>query len=626
MAQTVDVTPPLRQDGASKYSIYFAILISVIHLIANLNDNAQIAGCALIVLLCFVFFIRAMATTYFRSLFEIIFGAILFGYLVQILGEIFGAWVTSRLMLSLAAATTMLTVIAKSKIQKHDRSSLFAFAGVTALFSAGWVFLLSLRAETLINFLGFGYDNAAHLAQTRLIINNHGTALINGGIQSAPTFLQDVAQAGTSSLATFAELTSTSSKSTTELLFAFTLATIAIPVSLILAIFLTCLENKNSRTSTALITTSTLLIFGTGYLSRIWFSGYFGSNLGTLLLALLAIAIVLRTFKNPMVYVCAAIITAHVYPIFLSIGLLLLIVPLTSWIRKLREQRAYALSLLRTPIAFLSVCLSIALLLPVRATNRSYGGSQFLVDGGIEYLPFKFLLIWGGVFLVVIAIVTFRLEHRYEQLGIVLLSLIGSILVSIYSQSEVGRITYYPTKIVITLAILSISALLVSQSLISKVSRRPTMSILALIAAVTYIVFQPPEKTFVGGFMGEAQHTIKSSLNYSPEVVEPSVVVSLLELSDSSDKPVLLISSLFESELNSRWINTLSEQWDDSSWSNWMNIRNLINDQNWLGSTEAVLNSGIIIGTDDQDLFNVLSESIPKQICLLQTYGSCDFR
>jgi hypothetical protein len=126
--------------------------------------------------------------------------------------------------------------------------------------------------------------------------------------------------------------------------------------------------------------------------------------------------------------------------------------------------------------------------------------------------------------------------------------------------------------------------------------------------------------------MGEAQHTIKSSLNYSPEVVEPSVVVSLLELSDSSDKPVLLISSLFESELNSRWINTLSEQWDDSSWSNWMNIRNLINDQNWLGSTEAVLNSGIIIGTDDQDLFNVLSESIPKQICLLQTYGSCDFR
>ena len=301
MAQTVDVTPPLRQDGASKYSIYFAILISVFHLIANLIDNAQIAGCALIVLFCFVFFIRAMATTYFRSLFEIIFGVILFGYLVQILGEIFGEWATSRLMLSLAAATTMLTVIAKSKIQKYDHSSLFAFAGVTALFSAGWVFLLSLRAETLINFLGFGYDNAAHLAQTQLIINNHGTALINGGIQSAPTFLQDVAQAGTSSLATFAELTSTSSKSTTELLFAFTLATIAIPVSLILAIFLTCLENKNSRTSTALITTSTLLIFGTGYLSRIWFSGYFGSNLGTLLLALIAVAIVLRTFENPIV-------------------------------------------------------------------------------------------------------------------------------------------------------------------------------------------------------------------------------------------------------------------------------------------------------------------------------------
>ena len=626
MAQTLAVTPPFRQDGASKHLIYFATLISACHLIANLINNAQIAGCALIVLLCCVFFSRAMATTYFRSLFEVVFGTVLFGYLVQILGEIVGAWATSGLMLSLAAATTMLTVIAKSKIRKHNRASLFAFVAVPALFSTGWIFLLSLRAETLINFLGFGYDNAGHLAQTQLIINNHGTALIDGGIQSAPTFLQDVAQAGTSSLATFAELTSTSSKSATELLFAFTLATIAIPVSLILAVFLTCLENKNSRTSTALITTSTLLIFGTGYLSRIWFSGYFGSNLGTLLLALIAIAIVLRTFENPMVYVCAAVVTAHVYPIFLFIGLLLLIVPITSWISKLRQERSHALSLLRTPIAFLSVCLSIALLLPVRATNRSYGGSQFLVDGGIEYLPFKFLLIWGGSFLVVVTVVTFRLEHRYSRLWIVFLCLTGSILVSVYSQSEVGRVTYYPTKIVISLAILSISAMLCSQSLIEKVSRRPTMSILALIAAVTYIVFQPPDKVFVGGFMGEAQHTLESSLNYSPEVVEPSVVITLLKLSDSSDKPVLLISSRFESELNSRWINTLSDQWYDSSWSNWMNIRNLINDLNWAGSAEAVLNSGIIIGTDDQDLFNILSESIPQQICLFRTHVSCEFR
>ena len=626
MAQTVDVTPPLRQDGASKHLIYFVILISASHLIANLIDNAQIAGCALIVLLCCVFFSRAMATTYFRSLFEVVFGTVLFGYLVQILGEIVGAWATSRLMLSLAAATTMLTVIAKSKIRKYDRASLFAFAAVPALFSTGWVFLLSLRAETLINFLGFGYDNAAHLAQTQLIINNHGTALIDGGIQSAPTFLQDVAQAGTSSLATFAELTSTSSKSTTELLFAFTLVTIAIPVSLILAIFLTCLENKNSRTSTALITTSTLLIFGTGYLSRIWFSGYFGSNLGTLLLALIAIAIVLRTFENPMVYVCAAIITAHVYPIFLFIGLLLLIVPLTSWISKLREERTYALSLLRMPIAFLSVCLSIALLLPVRATNRSYGGSQFLVDGGIEYVPFKFLLIWGGVFLVVVAIVTFRLEHRYEQLGIVLVSLTGSVLVSVYSQSEVGRITYYPTKFVITLAIISIAAILVSESLLYSIRRRTIMPVIALIAASTYMLFQPGQNVFTRAFMGEAQTTISSSLSFMPEIVQPSIVVSLSELSIKHKKPVLLISSNYESELNSRWINTISNQWNDFSWSNWMTIRSLILDKSWSAVADATTNANIIIGTDDKLVFNSLSVSIPNQICLLKTYGDCDFR
>jgi hypothetical protein len=626
MAQTVDVTPPLSQDGASKHFIYFAILISAFHLIANLNDNAQIAGCALIVLLCCVFFIRAMATTYFRSLFEVVFGAILFGYLTQILGEIVGAWATSRLMLSLAAAATMLTVIAKSKIRKYDRASLFAFVAVPALFSTGWIFLLSLRTETLVNFLGFGYDNAAHLAQVGLIVDNNGTTMVEGGVASIPTFLQDTAQAVTSTVATLAELTSTSSESTSKLLVAFSLITILIPVLLTVGILFACSKNQSSWISSAFVTISSLLIFGTGYLSRIWFSGYLASNLGTLLLALIAMAIVLQTFRDPIVYVCAVLMTGHVYPLYLPIGCALLIIPFAQWMVDIRKQRVHFMERLSFSTAILALFLGALFLLPVRATNRSFGGSQFLVDGGIEYLPSRFLLIWGGLFLIVMSIIFLRFEQRYKPLAIVLLSFIGSILVSVYSQSEVGRISYYPTKIVITFIILSISAVLASNSILSKVALRTTTSAIAITAAVTYMIFQPPQKVFVSAFMGEAQTTLSSSFSATPDFVEPTIVNTLSELSLKFEKPVLLISSRYESELNSRWINTLSNQWNDFSWSNWMTIRNLIMDENWSAVADATTNANIIIGTDDKLVFDFLSVSIPNQICLLQTYGSCDFR
>jgi hypothetical protein len=57
-----------------------------------------------------------------------------------------------------------------------------------------------------------------------------------------------------------------------------------------------------------------------------------------------------------------------------------------------------------------------------------------------------------------------------------------------------------------------------------------------------------------------------------------------------------------------------------------MMIRNLITDKSWSAVADSTMNANIIIGTDDQSMFDFLSVSIPDQICLLQTYGSCDFR
>ena len=318
--------------------------------------------------------------------------------------------------------------------------------------------------------------------------------------------------------------------------------------------------------------------------------------------------------------------TGHVYPLYLPIGCALLIIPFAQWMVDIRKQRVHFLERLNLSTTILAIFLGALFLLPVRATNRSFGGSQFLVDGGIEYLPFRFLLIWGGLFLIVMSIIVLRFEQRYKPLAIVLLSFVGSILVSVYSQSELGRISYYPTKIVITFIILSISAVLSSNSLLSKVALGTTMSAIAITAAVTYMIFQPPQKVFVHAFMGEAQTTLSSSFSANPDFVEPTIVNTLSELSFKFEKPVLLISSRYESELNSRWINTLSNQWNDFSWSNWMTIRNLIMDKNWSAVADATTNANIIIGTDDKLVFDFLSVSIPNQICLIQTYGSCDFR
>ena len=626
MAQSLKIQIPSGKERAATYSYGFVIFVLSLHLIALLTNNAQVAGCTLIVVACFIFITRAAKTSHFQAMAETVFGAILFGYLAQILGEIFGTWATSRPILSLTLSAITIMVFKSAKIQKYERSLLFEFASISTVVSFCWLSLLSLRTETLVNFLGFGYDNAAHLAQVGLIVNNNGTTMVEGGVASIPTFLQDTAQAVTSTVASLAELTSTSSESTSKLLVAFSLITILIPVLLIVGILFACSKNQGSCISSAFVTISSLLIFGTGYLSRIWFSGYLASNLGTLLLALIAMAIVLQTFKDPIVYVCAVLMTGHVYPLYLPIGCALLIIPFAQWMVDIRKQRVHFLERLNLSTAILAIFLGALFLLPVRATNRSFGGSQFLVDGGIEYLPFRFLLIWGGLFLIVMSIIVLRFEQRYKPLAIVLLSFVGSILVSVYSQSELGRISYYPTKIVITFIILSISAVLSSNSLLSKVALGTTMSAIAITAAVTYMIFQPPQKVFVHAFMGEAQTTLSSSFSANPDFVEPTIVNTLSELSFKFEKPVLLISSRYESELNSRWINTLSNQWNDFSWSNWMTIRNLIMDKNWSAVADATTNANIIIGTDDKLVFDFLSVSIPNQICLIQTYGSCDFR
>ena len=626
MAQSLKLQIPPGKERAATYSYGFVILVLSLHLIALLTNNAQVAGCTLIVVACFIFITRAAKTSLFQALFEIVFGAFIFGYLAQVLGEIFGGWATSKATLSLSLLFMTIVVLRKARIQNFERSTIIGFAYLSTALSVCWLFLLTVRSETLVNFLGFGYDNAAHLSQTRLIINNHGTTMIEGGLNSAPSFLQDSAQAVTSTVATLAELTSTSSESTNKLIFVFSLVTLLIPTLLVFAIICVYLRNQKSWSSIVLITMSTFLIFGTGYLSRIWFSGYLASNFGTLLLALIAIAIVLQTFENPIMYLCAVLATAHVYPLFITIGASLLIIPFVGFILDYRKHHSDLRKHLRTPASVLAVSLIVLLLLPIRATGRSFGGSHFLVDGGIEYLPYRFLLIWGGLFLIIMSIIVLRFEQRYKPLAMVLISLVGSVLVAVYSQSEVGRITYYPTKFVITFAILSIATILACQLLLNKTSRQIFVAAITLIAATTYMVFQPDQKVFKSAFMGEAQTTLSFTLSATPDFVQPLIVSTLSELSFQSKKPVLLISSKYESELHSRWINTLSNQWNDSSWTNWMAVRNLITGEDWPAVAEAITNANIVVGTDDQVVFDFLSDSIPNQICLLQTYGRCDFK
>lgn len=614
-----------RRSFVNRSDSIAAILLIVANVLGNSINNSPVAGTSLLGIFFLFVVLRSQSTNWCRGLIEVVLGFILFGYLIQIAGEVAGSWVTNYWSITAILTGLLATALQRSPVPVATRRTVVNTAVLTCVGGALWIFLLSLRPSTLVNFLGYGYDNAAHIAQTKMILGHHGTTLLAGGMSSWPSFIQDSAQAGSSFMATMFTLMGNQTADSPSLLSVFALITLALPILSVLIPVTAVAVLKERRFTTFVSCIALLVIFGTGYLSRIWFSGYLASNLATMLTILLVTVIVSGQFDKPLLPMAIVLTIAHVYPIFIVIAGILVLPTLVTAIDSVRRNgEPFATKFPPLHLTVIAALIAL-LLLPARATGRSFGGSHFLTDGGIEYLPSRFLLVWGLPFVVLPSIFLAMTIRRFAALFVCTSSLLLSLAVCAYSISEMHRITYYPTKFVIALVLSGIAAVVVEAAKLGKLRLNRYAVATMIIATLTFSLLTPSSRVFTSAYMGEAPRVLSAAKDFNVEVVPAEQIVQLATLSNETSKPILYSSWQHESELNSRWINTLSSSWNDNSWSTWITLRTAIESGDTEMASKILSGHEVILATDRSDLYAALSIMNPTKVCLFSTTEVCEF-
>jgi hypothetical protein len=563
----------------------------------------------------------ARVRSWFEAVFFLFFGSITFAFLSQLTGELMGSWATSRFMMSIYLCIISFVICKQTKAFQSNRSLTLTSFGIATGLTSSYIFILQLKPESLINFLGFGYDNSGHFMQGRMILHNGGSLLLSGHSDIAPAFLQDASQMTGSMIASLSQLTGVRSSNTSGLLAVLVIITLALPCLTLLSPILGFITQPHNFYETVVVGIASTSMIATGYLSHIWFSGYLGSNLGTLCAVLIIVYIVTQKTSGIAIPLISMILMVHTYPVFLLVGVLLVVPKSIGSLFPLRSLTSRVNQLIpRSQLAVL-VAVTALLLLPINATKRSYGGSQFLVDGGIEPFPTKFFLFLLILFVLPTAAIYF-LSHRKNFLLLLCGCLIGIAAVAIYSVEKVDRLTYYPTKVIIVFVILLAS---IAISSLSSINLRPTRQFMFCILACLSVVnlfFQPQEKVFTTAYMGKPITVLQSALRGDSVVVNANAVHRVSLYSKVERKPVLFLSNLNESELNSRWINSLSLLWNDTSWSTWLHLREQIDKQDFSSLSDSLAN--IIIVTDNETLYRTLSSYSDKNVCILAEIEKCD--
>ena len=119
--------------------------------------------------------------------------------------------------------------------------------------------------------------------------------------------------------------------------------------------------------------------------------------------------------------------------------------------------------------------------------------------------------------------------------------------------------------------------------------------------------------------MGSTRGAIESIWNSKSEVVDGRVVKAAAEAASISGKPVLYLSDIHESELNTRWINSLQFKWNDTNWTNWTDARSLIESEDYLGASKIV-NNGLMIIVDHYSNFdeNPTAFDLFEDLCVIK--------
>lgn len=553
----------------------------------------------------------------------IVYGLLAFALILQLLSEVIGglpvmqSTVASCLVLLVGFSRLRNTRLLARPIAFRLKPLLIA-----AGFSVIWVFFLTQPDEALLRLLGYGYDNAAHFMQGRILMLSGGSQYLSIDHSLGPSFLQTVSQAPSSLWVLLDLVAGGEHLGLSSNLSTFAATTASIPL-LTLVVVATCAGGIRSAIASGVFVLFGSLLFLTGYLSRVWFSGYLGSNLGTLCLICLTCLIAATNGLNLSHAIYGLVITVHFYPVFLILALALVVPLFAGALKSAHKVRWDSLVSKKLTITGLFVVTAItSLVFPFIATRRGYGASHFLVDGGIE--PFPSYLLISYVALAVVASVVFRKYSPTKWMfatPFAILTVAGG--VAAYSYFHINKLSYYPIKVLIAAAMIICAWSMIVSARLSRESRSRSLSLLVALLVVGFSSMANRGTIFTTGYMGTAPVAINWFVKGKVIVVDSRNILLLADVSKRFNKPILYLSSEFDSELNTRWINSLSRQWTDNTWSSWMAVRQAITLQSVADNSLSDYRTPIVVTSDDSTI-DQLRLRYRGSVCLLQDLVACE--
>ena len=496
--------------------------------------------------------------------------------------------------------------------------------------------LYLLPVSKVIDFLGFGYDNYGHLSVIRKLLIEGKFFYAEKAPSGIPAFAAN-SPIGIHALFAFVmQATGLSGDKYDDFLkYYLFLFLLLISVFVFVAYKLATYKVAPYLNRLfALFLVITCLLYA--YPSHIWVSGYFASNIATLQL-LIAIGVV-NSKENMVlrVWLLAALtgISIYVYSIFA----VLIIVPfvifalfnLGSISRQFKEINwTYRWLLISSQMYFLFLAF-----VTVYALIEGYGSGHFLVSGGIQPIPFgTTMFIFGMAFALMSGKGSLKdqIDFGFVSLGVIICISCISMLYAYRKLNIPGEqwfLPYYPTKLSIAVLILAIIYLIryfVSGNLSSEHTKFVgylTKSAI-LVSLIAIILGTGNEWPFNSGFMGSTRGVIESIRHANDEVVDGESVQIALEYAQKLQKPVLYLSDLHESELNTRWINSTLFEWTDENWGKWMSARSAI-DQGDFAKASDLINGRFILMVDNYSNFrsNPIPFKVFNDICVIDLIRS----
>jgi len=468
------------------------------------------------------------------------------------------------------------------------------------------------------SFLGFGYDNYAHLMMIRKILidrKSFSGSSISTGVVSE---LGGTASGAHAFIALMMEAIGIDGLDFSSSIRFYALAVFAFPIIFTLFAFVIVKRNVVSVFSKGIVL---VLIIGTvfgGYLSHIWFSGYFASNFATVML-IISVGVLLSTSEPgiKLLLLISAFFSAILYYPVYSIFLVLPIVALLAFNFKTLFEEYMSLKSRHKLLGAITVLYlsGISIITIYGIMSGPLGG--FLTPGGIAPVPIGITSLIFGLSIMLMNVYN---SNRIEDhtLRIFFFGSIGICLVGIsYAfaktnvPGEFWAIPYYPAKMTITVVLLVLVLLIdlvfADERNFAHDSRvRFTNRLLVCGSVAALIAWNSYSWPFASGYMGNTQGVIKSLMVDAKEVVDVNSVLELVSKNPKEELNILYLSETHESELNTRWINSLLMNWTDENWTRWRMIRQTIESDN-AQKHQMPFSDSFLIVTDDYKMINKYS-------------------